>query len=65
VTAKPRRSPHIFVADPELTAHPADIEQRGVCATCHLVGAPEDAHHTVPEPAEDGRMRAAGERSEG
>jgi hypothetical protein len=24
-----------------------------------------DAHHTVPEPAEDGRMRAAGERSEG
>jgi hypothetical protein len=36
VTAKPRRSPHIFVADPDLTAHPADIEQRGVCATCHL-----------------------------
>jgi hypothetical protein len=26
---------------------------------------PGDPHHTVPEPAEDGRMRAAGERSEG
>jgi hypothetical protein len=51
----------IFRPDPDL---PADHNGRWTCH-CGLLGAPGDAHHTVPEPAEDGRMRAAGERSEG
>jgi hypothetical protein len=64
VAAKPRRTPHVFVADPELRPHPADLEQRGVCAICHLVGEPGDAHHTVPEPTADVRQLAAGEGGE-
>jgi hypothetical protein len=62
VTAKPRRvCGGIFRPDPDL---PADHNGRWTCH-CGLLGAPGDAHHTAPEPAEDGRMRAAGERSEG
>jgi hypothetical protein len=61
VSAKTRVPPHVFVADPDLPPHPADLEQRSVCATCHLLGAPGDAHHQLPPAVEDGRMRAAGD----
>lgn len=57
-------TPHPFVADPELRPHPADLEQRGVCVTCHLVGKDGDAHHTLPEPIADARSAAAGERGD-
>jgi hypothetical protein len=65
MTPKSRLRPHIFAADPGLRPHPADIEQRGVCSVCHLLGEPGDAHHPEREAAEDVQMRAAGERSEG
>jgi hypothetical protein len=51
----------IFTPDTDI---PPDHNGRRTCR-CGLPGAAGDAHHTVPEPAEDGRMRAAGERSEG
>lgn len=61
MTAKPRRAPHLFRADPDLTPHPADLEKRGVCLDCHLLGQPGDARHTLPEPVIDARQLAAGE----
>lgn len=65
MTAK-TRPPHVFVADPDLPPHPADLERRSVCAVCHLLGEPGDTHHTMPDPPEqDVRGLAAGERTEG
>lgn len=59
---KERPAPHVFVADPEL---PADINGRQVCARCHLVGQPDDAHHAMPDtPHDDAQRRAAGEKEE-
>jgi hypothetical protein len=64
MSRKPTLPPHVFVADPDLAPHPRDLEQRAVCLTCHLVGQPGDAHHTLPEPVQDAQLRAAGERGE-
>jgi hypothetical protein len=36
-----------FVPDPDTPADPFSGAQ--VCANCHLVGAPGDAHHTLPD----------------
>lgn len=58
---KPSGRPHLFVPDPAI---PPDMDGRGACASCHLVGAPNDAHHTLPAGVEDVQQRAAGERSE-
>jgi hypothetical protein len=48
---------------PDLTM-PATHKGLRTCR-CGLVGEPGDAHHPEREVAEDGQMRAAGERSEG
>jgi hypothetical protein len=50
----------IFRPDPDL---PADHNGRWTCH-CGLLGEPGDAHHTVPEAADDARSRAAGEKEE-
>lgn len=61
----PKRPPHVFVADPDLRPHPADLERRAVCATCHVLGEPGDARHAMPGAVDDVRTRAAGEGGEG
>lgn len=58
--AKPK-PPHVHVADPDVPPDPLDRSGRRVCRTCHLVGRPGDAHHTMPEPVPDVRQYAAGE----
>lgn len=55
---KSKVTAHVFVADPDV---PPDHNGRQACHTCHLIGAPGDAHHTMPEPVEDAASRAAGE----
>lgn len=45
---KPKLAPHPFVADADL---PPDLNGRHVCR-CGLVGEPGDAHHALPEVAE-------------
>jgi hypothetical protein len=65
---KPPRSkvtPHVFQPDPDVPPDPLSRNAREVCRTCHLLGQPGDAHHTMPEPVEDAQSRAAGERSGG
>lgn len=60
---KPTGSQHLFTPDATL---PPDQNGRQVCSTCHLVGRPGDAHHTLPVMSErDAQERAAGERGEG
>lgn len=58
---KTRVPPHLFVPPPP---DEVDLNGRGACGFCHLVGSPGDAHHTLPDaPAEaDAGQRAAGER---
>lgn len=51
---KPRSGPHPFQPDPDL---PADHQGRKVCAACHLVGQPGDAHHDVPDVPEQAEHR--------
>jgi hypothetical protein len=51
----------VFTPDPDI---PADHNGLLTCR-CRLKGKQGDAHHTPSEVAEDGQMRAAGERSEG
>ncbi len=59
---KTRPAPHPFVADPEL---PADLNGVQVCARCHLLGRPDDAHHAMPDvPHDDAQRRAAGEKED-
>lgn len=61
--AKTRVSPHLFVPPPP---GEVDLNGRGACGWCQLVGAPGDTHHTLPEaPVEDGQRLAAGEREDG
>lgn len=55
---------HLYQADLETPPDPLDRKQRRPCAVCHVVGEPGDAHHDVPPPVEDGRMRAAGEKGD-
>jgi hypothetical protein len=45
--AKSKVAPHPFVPDPDV---PPDHNGRGACAMpgCHLIGEPNDAHHTLP-----------------
>lgn len=43
---KPTGRPHLFVLDPDV---PPDHNGRGACAECHLIGAPGDTHHTLPD----------------
>lgn len=43
--------PHLFAADPDVPPDPFDRQQRRACTTCHRMGAPDDANHTLPEPA--------------
>lgn len=59
--SKPKTSvrPHLFVVDPSV---PADMDGRGACAVCHLMGKPGDARHTLPPPVADVRQRAAGDQ---
>ena len=65
MTQPRKRVPHVFVADPDLRPHPADLEKRAVCATCHVLGEPGDARHAKPgQPDVDARGLAAGERGE-
>jgi hypothetical protein len=52
----------IFTPDIDMPAEP--FTGRKTCR-CGLVGQPGDTHHTVPEPTQDVRGLAAGERSEG
>jgi hypothetical protein len=54
----------IFTADPAVPADPLDRTGLRFCV-CGLRGEPGDAHHTAPEPVQDARGLAAGERSEG
>jgi hypothetical protein len=61
-TPKTGVTPHPFVRDLDL---PPDHNGRGACATCHLIGRPDDAHHTMPDGGDDAQRRAAGERSDG
>lgn len=45
----PKSKPRLcgpFQPDPDI---PPDQNGRGVCRNCHLVGAPGDAHHTLPD----------------
>lgn len=60
---KTRVPPHLFVPPPP---GEVDLNGRGACGFCHLVGAPGDTHHTLPEaPTEDVQRLAAGEREDG
>lgn len=61
MTAQHRVCGGIFTPDPDV---PPDHHGRQACR-CGLVGAPGDAHHTVPEPVPDARGLAAGEREDG
>ena len=59
---KPSGRPHLFTADPDV---PPDQNGRSACSTCHCMGAPGDAHHTLPEvPAQAEHRRWAGEGGE-
>jgi hypothetical protein len=60
VTAKSRVRPHTFRRDPSV---PPDQDGRVTCM-CGLIDIPDDRRHTLPPAVEDGRSRAAGERSE-
>ncbi len=52
---KPTGSPHVFVEDRSV---PADQQGRHACATCHCMGKPDDAHHTLPDvPAQAEHLR--------
>jgi hypothetical protein len=53
---KPAGTPHPFVPDLNLPPHPADLERRGVCARCHLLGRPGDPHHDVPDVPEQAEV---------
>jgi hypothetical protein len=46
--AKSKIPPHPFQRDPDL---PPDQNGRYVCRApgCHLVGEPDDIHHTMPD----------------
>lgn len=58
--SKPKATPHVFQADPDL---PSDHQGRRVCAACHLVGRPGDPHHLLPDvpEQEESRRRAGGD----
>lgn len=57
---KTKVTPHLFAADPHTPADPVSGDE--VCRTCHLVGRPGDAHHTLPDVSEpDAQTRAAGD----
>lgn len=60
VKTKPTGAPHPFTADPDTPADPISGVQ--VCARCHLVGRPGDAHHNLPDPEPDAQSWAAGDR---
>lgn len=38
--------PHPFVPDPDV---PPDINGRGACLSCHLIGRRGDSHHAMPD----------------
>lgn len=38
--------PHPFVPDPDV---PPDINGRGACLSCHLIGRRGDSHHDTTE----------------
>jgi len=63
MTAKSRIRPHLFVPPPP---DELDVNGRGACQRCGLVGEPGDAHHTLPDPPSeaDHGQRAAGEGGE-
>jgi hypothetical protein len=57
------RTPHPFVADPDL---PADHRGRRVCAACHLIGRPDDPRHAMPDvPEQAEHRRRVGEDENG
>jgi hypothetical protein len=60
VTTRIGATAHPFVPDPDL---PPDHNGRRVCAACHLLGRPGDAHHNVPDapPEQDEHRRRAGD----
>jgi len=57
--------PHLFVPDPDLAPHPKDIETRGVCLTCHLLGEPGDPRHTLPDVPEQALVASRYEHENG
>lgn len=60
---KPTGNPHPFIPDPDV---PPGMDGRGACATCHLVGQPDDSHHRMPDlfDADEAHRRRIGEREE-
>jgi hypothetical protein len=50
---KPTKAAHVFVVDQDTPGDP--VSGAGVCARCHLVGRPGDAHHDMPGPVPDPR----------
>jgi hypothetical protein len=62
--AKTKVKPHVHVVDQDVPADPLDTTGRRACRTCHLVGRPGDAHHTMPAPIPDAASAAAGERGD-
>lgn len=53
--AKSKVAQHVFLRDPGV---PPDSRGRGACSSCHLVGEPDDAHHTLPTVPEQAQVRA-------
>ena len=60
---KPTGSPHVFIPDPDV---PPDINGRGACQACHLIGQPEDTHHRMPDlfDADEESRRRTGEKED-
>jgi hypothetical protein len=57
------KSPHVFVADPDLPPDPLDRRKPPArpCRDCGRMGRPDDAHHEMPDPMPDAASAAAGE----
>lgn len=62
--AKSKVPPHPFQLDPDVPADPHT--GRGACAVqgCHLIGEPNDAHHTMPVVPEQAAHRDRYEHEE-
>lgn len=55
--------PHPFVRDPDV---PPDVNGRGACTGCHLIGEPGDAHHDTSDlDAEQAEARRRAGEKEG
>lgn len=57
-----RVRPHPFAPDPDI---PPGMDGRGACASCHLIGEPGDARHTMPVVPEQAEVRRRYDHEEG